>query len=531
VRTSQPERSRPHLLDAPWRTALILSGILLVGFLLRWVHVGDRSLWFDEAYTWRLVQFSYTEIIARSAQDNHPPLFHLLLKCWATIFGDSALALRALSVVFGQLTILGMYLFMAEAGRWLSLDEAQRRGLALFVAALVALSALQVRYSWEARMYPLGTALAAGSSWMLLRALSSPTQRSGPWIGYAILCLLFAYTHTYALFTLAAQALLLMAYLMVLVRRGNDLQLVRRLACNLVLAAAIVTIGFAPWIPALLAQREQVKDAFWTKPVSFELLLGLGQELLLEPKYPVIGSRYLFWPAGLACGLFVVAVVVLLCVRPNGVRCLLAAQIAIPIGLSIGLSLWDTPILCARYWTFAHLFVLAGVGVLCLRLPRLRIPVMGAVLALSLGLSLHCWMLAERAPKLGAHAAGLFLAEHRQPEEPVVVCSAIYFFGIQHYLNDSGPCWLHQRRVVHHDGAAALTSEAFITNEQIEDLPHPRLWVVNRTGPVINWTVPVSPDWVEVSVHRLPTSARNTAQLVVIEYQRRTMHPQSLHVR
>jgi len=264
-----------------------------------------------------------------------------------------------------------------------------------------------------------------------------------------------------------------------------------------------------------------VKDAFWTKPVSFELLIGLGQELLFEPKYPVIGSRYLFWPAGAAGGLLIVAVAVLLWLRPNGVRCLLAAQIGVPIALSIGLSLWDTPILCARYWTFAHLFVLAGVGLLCLGLPRLRIPVMGAILALSLGLSLHYWMLAERAPKLGAHAAAIFLAEHRQPEEPVVVCSPIYYFAVRHYLNDSGPCYLQQRRVVHHDGAAALTHEDFITNDQIRDLAHSRLWVVNRTGPVINWTVPVSPEWVEVGVHRLPTSSRNAAQLVVIEYQRR----------
>ena len=39
------------------------------------------------------------------------------------------------------------------------------KAFGLFSAALVALSAMQIRYSWEMRMYALAAALAVFSSW------------------------------------------------------------------------------------------------------------------------------------------------------------------------------------------------------------------------------------------------------------------------------------------------------------------------------------------------------------------------------
>ena len=53
----------------------------------------------------------------------------------------------------------------------------------------------------------MGATLAIFSSWALLRALQSPQGRYRDWLLYAVLALLFLYTHNMALFSVAAQAI------------------------------------------------------------------------------------------------------------------------------------------------------------------------------------------------------------------------------------------------------------------------------------------------------------------------------------
>ncbi len=172
--------------------------ILLVGLVLRGWEWTARGIWFDEAFTWRLVSFPFPEMMERAARDNSPPLYYVVLSFWIELFGDSLGSMRALSALCGLGAVLGMYLFVREAlGGW---------GIALFVAALTATSAFQVRYSAEIRPYALGGALAALTSWALARTNRASTASARDWAAYGLLALAFAYTHYYALFVLTAQA-------------------------------------------------------------------------------------------------------------------------------------------------------------------------------------------------------------------------------------------------------------------------------------------------------------------------------------
>src|SRR6266699_1987242 len=94
---------------------LALIGICLAGVLIRGYRLSARSFWFDEAFSWRLIEFPLWDMVVRTARDNHPPLYFLVLKAWAAIFGASPGALRSLSVVLGGVTIIGIYLFAWEA--------------------------------------------------------------------------------------------------------------------------------------------------------------------------------------------------------------------------------------------------------------------------------------------------------------------------------------------------------------------------------------------------------------------------------
>src|SRR3989338_11107154 len=80
------------------QTAGLLGVIVLLGVALRSYHLGARGLWFDEAFSWRLIQFPLPELPTRAAADVHPPLYYILLKLWASIFDTSLLSLRLFSV-------------------------------------------------------------------------------------------------------------------------------------------------------------------------------------------------------------------------------------------------------------------------------------------------------------------------------------------------------------------------------------------------------------------------------------------------
>ena len=167
-------------------TGWALAVVLALGVGVRWYYVADRSIWFDEAFSWRMIQYPFGEMFRRMALDNAPPLYYLLLKSWCACFGDSLPALRSLSVVMGGVTILAMFLFVRAATASLARADIERRAndrrgseAALFAAMFVALSVFQIRWSWDARPYALGAALALLSSWALFRALWAGEQPPG----------------------------------------------------------------------------------------------------------------------------------------------------------------------------------------------------------------------------------------------------------------------------------------------------------------------------------------------------------------
>src|SRR5262245_16564124 len=101
-----PERSAAtrlplSFLERPGRHLILLGALVLIGLGIRGHDLSARSLWFDEAFCWRLTEFPIPEMIRRVGLDNHPPLYFLLLKGWTSVFGESTMALRSLSVLLG----------------------------------------------------------------------------------------------------------------------------------------------------------------------------------------------------------------------------------------------------------------------------------------------------------------------------------------------------------------------------------------------------------------------------------------------
>ncbi|HEV3258761.1 MAG TPA: hypothetical protein VG013_17960 [Gemmataceae bacterium] len=496
---------------------------MLAGLGFRAYDLAARSLWFDEAFTWRLTQFPFPEMMRRITLDNSPPLYYVLLKVWLGLFGTSAGALRSFSVLCGGLTIAGMYLFAAEAFGGPTGEGGphgvQRRGwgVGVLVAGLIAVSVFQIRWSWETRMYSFGTALAALSSWALFRALHDRSASLRPWLVYGLITLGFAYGHNYALFTIAAQVLFVLGFLLVRCCWSWRMMVQDKLFWHALTAADVLVVGWLPWLPFFVRMRAQVQGTFWTHPLRAWDLVEACYEMMVAPENARLAHDQALVVAGL-CGLCLLA----LLWRAGAAEWYVFLAAVVPIGLSVLVSLWDTKVFGVRYLVFAHLFLLTCMGVLVRRIPLKleRGLVSGLLLAGFLYVHVAFWRDLDIADKPGARAAISWIHQRRQPGEPLIVASPLLYLPVLYHASEQGaaPVYLAEGPVPHYFGTAVLSGEEFMTAEQLAAVQCRRAWVVNMTG----WggsMVAVPPDWVVRGEARFPEVYRVQGEIIVVEYQ------------
>ena len=245
-------------------TVLLLLAIAMLALGLRLYRLDNQSLWYDEGFSVYLARMDLDEITSRTAADIQPPLYYYLLHGWILLFGDSEWALRALSVLFGVLTVPVIY----GVARLLF----RSRAAGLLAALLVAVSPLHLWYGQEARMYTLLTWLCLLASLLLLLAMT--TRRAWVnallWVAYTAATVAALYTHYFALFVLAAQAVYV---LVVLTAQG--FRPLRLLVGSLASGVAIL-LFYLPWLPYLYT-RYGTDASYWPGQLKIhEVLVDIG---------------------------------------------------------------------------------------------------------------------------------------------------------------------------------------------------------------------------------------------------------------
>jgi len=149
----------------------------------------------DEGASWAAASApTAAEVIARQPALNpgELPVHDLMLHGWIALFGSSLAAMRALSAAFGVMSIALVYIVVielfapgSEKDAALSNDDI---GITAGLAALLfAVNLVTIKYSREARMYPLMLAAILAQVAMFLRAL-----RVGGLANYAVAVVLTA---------------------------------------------------------------------------------------------------------------------------------------------------------------------------------------------------------------------------------------------------------------------------------------------------------------------------------------------------
>jgi len=150
-----------------WTAAFL---VLTIGTALRVYHLGERSLWYDEAVTADISRGTVTEVLAKT-QRVSAPIIHPYILYVVEKIGKGAVAARIPSMLASLLAIVVM-LGMART-------RVGPSG-ALFSAAILAISASQVRYAQEVREYSLAVLSASILIYCFLRWEAVGSRRRQP---------------------------------------------------------------------------------------------------------------------------------------------------------------------------------------------------------------------------------------------------------------------------------------------------------------------------------------------------------------
>lgn len=244
----------------------IVAGAMVASFgLAMWASQG-QSVWFDEGYSIILAQRPWHELFALTAVDAHPPLYYVLLKLWASMFGWSEFSLRSMSAVFGALGVGASLLLVRTVFT---------KRIALAVLPFVTIAPFLVRYNYEIRMYALVSFIGILATWLLVKAYQTDDKKW--WGAYAVSVTLGMLTLYLSVAIWLTHAL----WLLVTTLR-NKKNLLRQKWVYAYIAAVVL---FLPYLPTTINQ------------FMHSVLPGVGSQVTFETLASIVGMLISYTPA------------------------------------------------------------------------------------------------------------------------------------------------------------------------------------------------------------------------------------------
>lgn len=460
---------------------------LLLAILLRMTSLTSQSLWFDEAFSWCLVtEFPLHEVVARTAADVHPPLYYLLLRTWIGCCGDSVVALRGLSVAFAIASLIAVDVFCRNCFEPGAEGDVPRKPGSIgsagsFAVAILASNAFHIHWSQQTRMYTLGAFLAVVTATLLIRALKHPLRLSG-WVWYSLFAVCFLYTHNYAVFFIASNAVFALVLSIVRVRKPFA-QGSRRQIINFALAHGLIGLLYAPWIAVVASQSARVEQNYWigslhwwTIPECFYQLFFPSSD---ESVGVTVGSVTFFFS--------LIAVLLRFAVRADWRRWLVLVQVVCPVAIASVVSLTYTPIVVTRYFLFSLMFVAITIGAVCGNVLPLRIHRVVLAGIAGCGIIFHVNFVVNElrtSERPGVMGAMKYVEAEFSPSDGILVRHSCIFFSVKYYARGLCEPKLHlpAGEALHFTGGPLLRSCDVASTSMAEHWSKDRLWVIDTSG-------------------------------------------------
>ena len=326
---------------------IALPAVFLIALLLRVREALRAPLWYDELYSQAAVHRPWAQVLEVMRADVHPPLIYMLSYAWR-VFGDSDLAVRSLSIVFGLATLAAGYALARELFG---------RTPALVATALLAVHPWHIYISQEARSYPELWFFLTTSAFAAWRWCERGDKRAAAL--FVVAAALALWTHYLAGIVLFIQ----FVWGVIALRRQG-----RRLGAWVLLHTGVAVL-FSPILPMLWQQFHRVENDHWMPRPTAADLAELARRFSFNAWYaaPVI-----------------LALAALPLIAPRERR---AALFALAIGPVTVMLCWalgsaGVRLFAAKYMLFALPAVFALVAAGLARLPGKHTPAIAAALLL-----------------------------------------------------------------------------------------------------------------------------------------------------
>lgn len=246
----------------------LMVAVLVLATLLRLGSINKESFWADEGWSMVIAKgATVSDITINSANDQHPPLYFILLHYWMTLAGNSEFSARLLSAFWSVIGVALAYAF----GR-----IAFGSPLAGLLGALVlALADNDIMMAQETRHYTQLTLLALLSSVLYLRYGRRPSRLRG--IGWIAANIALMYTHYLGIFIIAAQFL----HTLVLVRPFSR-------KVDQIIRLAMVGLAWLPWFFVFLYQS----SVRYTRPIIFRNSIPNSPETFITLRNDLFGGQF-----------------------------------------------------------------------------------------------------------------------------------------------------------------------------------------------------------------------------------------------
>lgn len=227
---------------------VLLSVYSLVLLGMHFIRIFDNSFWGDESYTIQLVKMNFFRMCFTTAKDVHPPLYYFFTQILYFILGDHGYTYHLSAVIpYGILLLLACTVIR----RWFGMIPA------VVVITLSSLTSSALIYNVEARMYSLG-ALCVLAAYLAFYQIYRQ-NRVFDWYIFGFTSLCAAYTHYYALISVAFFYLMLLP----LWRKGVAFRK------RIIRLYAVTVLSYIVWLYVLYrAFRRTINDGWWLYDIA-----------------------------------------------------------------------------------------------------------------------------------------------------------------------------------------------------------------------------------------------------------------------
>jgi len=452
----------------PWALLCILG----LAFGLRLLHLGGRSLWYDEAFAILYAEKSLAAILSGTlsqvqgaAADVHPVAYYFSLHAWMALVGQTPFAVRLLSAGYGLATVALVYRLCRD------LFDARIAGWA---ALAVAIAPFQIAYGQEARMY----AMLGFWSVAALAAYVRAWRRDAPaaWAAFVVCGALALYSHNLGFAPFAAIGMWVLARLAV--RRTQE---AGRLALKTAGAGAAMAVLFLPWLARVPGQLGKIGQAYWVERPGAAALV----QTLLAFSFDFENAKMpaLLLPAALFGAVLALALIVWQLARrrqargPAGWLALLAI---VPAALVFLISQWRAVYIIRGLLPAAILYA-ALLGWALASLPRPARLIFGTALGGILVGALVSYYGYDGFPRGPYVALDAFLRAQVLPADAIVHSNKLTFFPAHVYDRTLPQVFLADPAGAGSDTLALPTQQAlglFATDLETATAGKQRVWLV-----------------------------------------------------